>query len=590
MSSNLNQFNYFDGSTQIYIIAASIVTPLSLLIIFKNFKRYRKTHEIYSLLSTICLIILNFNVWVFLIWSLHQNQGRLNKTPLHKDILHQKFNQINIPGFSFLNFQNKLPLTSNGNNDGSNDEELEEKFTCSSIQVDNQVPIEVGELIDLNKKEDLKMIRDQIKELLPTEKAYKLFFQDDKHQSEEEILKNKWFKFCGSAVWMSKYQVYFMVNRIIYTKDSRKNSPTISILHGQVFDKSWKELKNYKFPISDLVFPTVLPHEIDLGKRSKKEVIGSEDPRVILKEYIKNEELFQEPVIVFNARSTEINWARAMHTYQPFTNAKKITRLTIKNKKISFREKNWAPFFDRDADDSNGKFMNFIYNFNPLRIIKCDLSNGDCNRITGPPFNSISVNDNAGKLRGGTNIIEIPHDYLPSNNITGSRKFWIGIGRSHINDCGCVQELYRPHIFLMSRMAANEKSFQLDYVSSLIDFNINPEPWYEKNAEKSVGTCQDGKSVLIPNSISYWEFNEKENIDYMGITFSEADRTNKLIHIKGILRYIHALFKDSSDIAITTNDGENENYEKDEKSKLLGSCSTYLSNDYCEKAKELLNW
>ncbi|KAI5951253.1 BMT4 [Candida jiufengensis] len=589
MSSILSQFSYFDGSTQIYIISASIITPLSFIVIFKNFKRYKKTNELSTILINTCLIILNFNAWVFLVWSLRQNQERLNKTPLQREILDLKFQNVNIPGFSFLNYQDNV--VSNSNED---DSKLEEKFSCSSIQNSNQVSIEASELVDLNKEGDLRFIRNQLKDLSPNNKAYQLCFQDGEHQSEDDILKKKWFKFCGSAVWMSKYQVYFMVSRVIYSRNARKNLPTISILYGQIFDKNWKELKHYKFPNSELIFPTILPHEIDLGKRTKKEVLGSEDPRIILNEYIKDGELFQEPVIVFSSRRTEINWARAMHTYQPLTNSKKITRMAIKDKKRSFIEKNWAPFFDRNKDDDNGKYINFIYNFNPLRIIKCDLQNGECNKVSGPPFNSISANDNAGKLRGGTNIIEIPIEFLPTNNLTNDRKYWIGIGRSHINSCGCLQELYRPHIFLMSRLKTKTESFQLDYVSSLIDFNINPESWYERKIPKS--TCQDGKSVLIPNSISYWEFNNKENIDYMGITFSEADRTNKLLHVRGLLKHIHNLFEITNGDQKLGNDENNnqdnnqDQFEKDEKSKLLGECSTFLSNDYCENTKKLLNW
>ena len=51
-----------------------------------------------------------------------------------------------------------------------------------------------------------------------------------------------------------------------------------------------------------------------------------------------------------------------------------------------------------------------------------------------------------------------------------------------------------------------------------------------------------GKNVLIPNSIAYWDYFLKADAtvehDFMGITFSEADRTNKIVHIQGFWHHI----------------------------------------------------
>ena len=68
--------------------------------------------------------------------------------------------------------------------------------------------------------------------------------------------------------------------------------------------------------------------------------------------------------------------------------------------------------------------------------------------MSGPDFNDKS-HENAGKLRGGTNLVEIPSQSLPKH--LRSRKYWFGIARSHITDCGCVGELYRPHLILISQ-------------------------------------------------------------------------------------------------------------------------------------------
>lgn len=115
------------------------------------------------------------------------------------------------------------------------------------------------------------------------------------------------------------------------------------------------------------------------------------------------------------------------------------------------------------------------------------------------------------------------------------RTFWFGIGRSHINHCGCVKELYRPHAIIISKDRQGvDENYSLNYVSNLFDFNINPEPW-----TKGKSTCSDGKLVLIPNSLTYF------NRDYLGVTLSEADKTNKIVHTKGWLEYIQSILQGS---------------------------------------------
>ncbi|KAG5417687.1 BMT4 [Candida metapsilosis] len=472
-------------------------------------------------------------------------------------------------------------------------------FDCSSILIRDQANIAASEAFDLNRESDLKHLRDQLQVLSKENEAYRLCFQDDSDQSEEYVLRRKWFKFCGSAVWMDLYKVYFMVNRIVYAKDARRSHPTISVLSGQVFDKHWREIKGFKFPHSDLTFPTILPHDLDLGTKEDKSVIGSEDPRIILNEY-KNADgaRVQEPVIIFNARRTKVNWARAMNVYRPFNDPHEIICLTIKDKKRSFIEKNWAPFIDNSNINNEQKMINFIYNFNPLRTVKCSLESGECVKVSGPNFNPIDANDNAGVLRGGTNLVEIPKELLPSTEVTRNRKFWLGIARSHNKECGCMHELYRPHLFIMARSLTSEDSLELVYVSSMVDFNINPEPWSKRYSSK--GTCKDGKSVLIPNSIAYWDVNPRDGTDYMGVTFSEADRTNKLIHIRGILKHIHKVLhvsgnKEGQDAnaekeALVERDADHKMEDVEWRNRLLGFCSTYLAGEYCEVAEKTFGW
>ncbi|KAI5969724.1 hypothetical protein CANMA_001186 [Candida margitis] len=548
-----------------------------------------------------------------------------DKSPLHSRLLQQRFDPVIVSGFSFdvERQQHSVILRQDMQSDSQSDPQsdpqsenqdtkktndkrqntielshLGESFNCSLIQVVDPASISASQLFDLNQASDLKHLRNQLQALSQENKAYKLCFQDNPEHSEEYILRKKWFKFCGSAVWLDLYKVYFMVNRIVYAKDGRRNNPTISILSGQVFDKNWREIKGFKFPHSDLVFPTILPHDLDLGQRENKLVIGSEDPRVILNEYQNPEGIrFQEPVIIFNARRAKVKWARAMHVYRPFNDPREVILLAIKDKKRSFIEKNWAPFMDNPDANNDHNMINFVYNFNPLRVVKCSLQTGDCVKVSGPRFNTIDANDNAGVLRGGTNIIQIPQKYIPLTEVTEGRKFWLGIARSHNKECGCMRELYRPHIFIMTRSLTKEDSFELIYVSSMVDFNINPEPWSKSHSNK--GTCVDGKSVLIPNSIAYWDVDPRSDTDYMGLTFSEADRTNKLVHLKGVLQHIHKVLHDSARKRIQDTDKENDSVEQsiDHKleeielgNKFLGLCSTYLAEEYCQAAENVFGW
>ncbi|KAG7662262.1 BMT4 [[Candida] subhashii] len=556
------------SSLALCLLLLILLTPVSIIIFIKSKSTPKGSRFILYLL----IIILNLNIWYLLLSEFQYNNEKIIKqinSPLSESIYDFSFKSFKVPGYSFIEA---------GNEYSSKD------FKCSQVQFEDTENIQSTRLFELNKKQDLKIFRDQINKLRNKRKIYDVCFQDGPNETEEEILNTKWFKFCGSSVWLSKYNVHFMVHRIVYTKNAHRNGPTISILAGQVFDKDWKELTGFKFPNSNLTFPTILPHYIDAGRRKEKNVLGSEDPRIILHEFINSQgEQDQEPMIVFNSRRTDINWNRAMHVYRPLHDSYKIVRLSINGKKRSFREKNWAPFMDPSAGTNNT--INFVYNFNPLRVVQCDVLSGECNKISGPDFNK-DANDNAGKLRGGTNIIQIDSKYLPEK--VQDRLYWFGIARSHIESCGCLHELYRPHAFIMSR-PKNSQNFTLDYVSSLIDFNISPEPWNDGE-----GVCSDGKSVLIPNSIAYWDAlpssnnnNDGSAIDYMGLTVSEADKTNRMIHMKGWLSHIYKILDGDRD---TIKKHYNAEGFMESENLLLGECATNLAQDYCRKSEKLMKW
>lgn len=524
------------------------------------------------------LIFLNIYIWVYLSAGLLATLTYLGSdfhlSPLTLHILGLKYSEFNVPGYSFI--EEKIQFEST------------EDFECNVVQFSDKMSSSPAVSVE----GDLRRVRNQAFELAKSEYPIaKNCFLDRDDESEEEIIKKKWARFCGSSVWLSKYEVHFFVNRIVYAHESARSRPTISLIDVQIFDRDWNELTDFNIPQADgtvLQYPGLVKIDIDQNPKHKFTVMGPEDPRVVLRRFINDKgEIEEEPVIIFNMRRTEINWRRAMHFYRPFSGNDTI-RLSLRDLKPRFREKNWAPFFD-DNDPEN---IYFIYNFNPLRVIKCGLSDGVCDKVTGPNFIDSKADESkhVGALRGGTNLVPIPSDLLPKHLFF--RRYWFGIARSHNNECGCLKEIYRPHAFIISKNLETGE-FSLDYVSSLMDFNVVAEPWTD-----NLAICKDGKNVLIPNSIAYWDQVLKSDSsvkdDFMGVTFSEADRTNKIVHIKGfwqhILKALNSEKKDQGPQSIARikeyyadNNAELEN-------ELLGRCATSLAEQYCEDKSITQNW
>ncbi|CUM66046.1 uncharacterized protein PRCAT00003700001 [Priceomyces carsonii] len=519
------------------------------------------------------LLMMNLYVWsvIFKYYFLGERMIRINDTwisscsPINEQTLSRRFFKFRVPGYSFI--EREL----------SSSDVSKFHFDCKDVLF--------VDTLEATKKKALPTKMKQTRDLAfnlskTTYPDAKFAFLDEDNEKEQAILRDKWGKFAGSSVWMSKYQVHFFVNRVVYSKTKQRNKPTISLLDIQLFDSQWDELANYELQTlqgSKLNFPSFL--HIPVYKNAKRLItMGAEDPRVVLRKFVNDRgQDDEEPVIIFNMRNAEISNKRAMHMIRPFSSPE-VIRLSLRDRRPRFREKNWAPFFD----ESDQEHIYFVYNFNPLRIIKCLLSDGICDKIAGPKFLSVDADESkhVGPLRGGTDLIPIPHKVLPPS--LHNRKFWFGIARSHNNKCSCLNEIYRPHGFIISK-DVNQNDFSLDYVSSLIDFNIDTEPW-----DPYKTTCEDGKSVLIPNSIGYWDFMYDSSLDIvsdvMGITLSEADRTNIIIHVKGTLAHIlsalHATDSDSKD-SVSKLNAHLSSADRNKENELLGECSTSLANRYC---------
>ncbi|ODV64459.1 glycosyltransferase family 91 protein [Ascoidea rubescens DSM 1968] len=325
---------------------------------------------------------------------------------------------------------------------------------------------------------------------------------------------------------------------------------------------------------------------------------GPEDPRVILKktryqfyyqDKLVKEVIYEEPMIIFNLLTDkEHGNRRLIHVFLPFQD--KLIVLRKVDARLKRTEKNWSPFFktgeintirvDIESPDAkistttkrhkNFKFSNglvyFVYSIEPFKIIKCNLDNGKCRSVFDGKYDSKRKTLEKSFMRGGTNLIELPKKFISKvnemiyneENNLGDRNaalmrnynlnldleifknynIWIGFPRSNIKKCGCGFKTYRPSLQIMVSSKNKKKAevFEINSISSSIDFDINILNW---NTNQSSLSCDGLMNAFIPNSIAFWDIDEDNNeMDYMGMTLSEADYNTMVIHIKGLLRYI----------------------------------------------------
>ncbi|KAK6465026.1 hypothetical protein DFJ63DRAFT_310129 [Scheffersomyces coipomensis] len=587
------------------------VVPISYVIFRRNNRlalfsvhSLRDKKAISQLVLMILLMILNVNLFISFSSVLYKNSHielyfinskensfGLRTTPITRGLADCHFKPVELKTFSNMEDIFDIEVAFPKDNQGG-EESLKEFYhlKCPRVSFFDSFSLSAStELTSLDKPDELLKIRNIAKDM-HEKKQYpllKLAFLDGPDESLEYILERKWFKFCTAPIWMDKYGVYIALNRVTYCPNRVYKEPKISLLYAQLFDKDWNELEDYT--INDIngepiVFPTIFPAQMDeFGDRS---LLGPEDPRVIIRDYYndKTGEMDQEPVIIFNTLVKSQGEARCMHIYRPFTHRTKTVRMDINNVKVKFAEKNWSPFFNTDKD-----FIYFIYGLLPFRVLKCNIHHGVCLSVTGP---EVDPNEETRELSGSSNLMEIPANLLPSD-LAKYRKIWFGIIRSHIYKCGCLEQVYRFHgVLISTRVNDPNDLFTIDYITSLLDFNINPEAW---DLDLEDYKCSDGKSVLIPNSVAYWDFipknlsNSKNQYgeDIMGIAFSEADKNNKVIHIKGWFSHLSKVLTGNKYQFRTHYLRESKNVLETD---FLGECAVEEATEYCLASEKKYEW
>lgn len=467
-----------------------------------------------------------------------------------------------------------------------------------------------------------------------------LFFNEDNHLEkliDEKQTKKHWFRLAGSSVYLKEYGVHFMTSRLLFSPSGVRDKPAFSLLVAHIYDKNWKEIPNVELIVpsnnpdlhqenpnyyKSINYPSVLPipffHNSEV---THDRFYGPEDPRIVL---VKNPHGHEEPLIVFNQehrkleeytlegeldltlklkryRSMFIGWPwqfqRGKHIVnvvspKPEWDSRLYTRIIeLKRDNIDRKgaEKNWTPMlsFQDQREFHHDKFIYLVYRWLDLEILKCPLSDIDNPLLSNCEYQYRMSTDagSVGDFRGGTEMINInsllrdqahksPSTKDLLKQIPHDREVWIGFARAHIN-CVCAKSMYRPNLAIITKTG---NDYKISHTSSFLSLNIPMIKW----APDSKGLCDnDGPSVLIPNGISDWVIDDKLN-DYLTLTYSVADATVDMVHLKGVLASLFDLGPSSPFVAndISREAGfNNENID----------CAIEGSKAFCDVFKSLVD-
>ncbi|CAL9729399.1 beta-mannosyltransferase 4 [Monosporozyma unispora] len=408
---------------------------------------------------------------------------------------------------------------------------------------------------------------------------YKL--NDEKDMSESEIIEKRWYAFGTAAVWLETENCYVAYTRMIYSKFENRARSYISSVVAQAYDENWKEIKNKRIQFRDVTIPNEVKKQIKrlqdrLNKdnckgtaealedcyahanknhlKAQKQIDllldkysvkyptvlnvpfkmrekwnGPEDPHVILKKDDEGE----EPVIIFNMASHK---DRKLHAFMPHRKVDPMVMLNIEDSEMRQDEKNWSPFFypgRTESSNASPGFINFVYDYNPLEVVRCSLFTGICNSIFDAGTLSLEKG-RSGAIRGGTQYVPLP-DILPE---VKGKKMWIGFPKTHVENCGCGSRFYRP---VLSLLVESDGIYHLELIAPNIDFGKAVLGWNLKDTD-----CGN-YNVLSPSSISNWiivnqDQKTKQFEDYMTLTFSEADAVSGQVTIRGVLNYVLQIY------------------------------------------------
>lgn len=323
---------------------------------------------------------------------------------------------------------------------------------CQEISVDNRVTVSNHVQMPFDIKRFLVKFSTQL------EQYEKMMDTLVAEQIEHNRFEN-WFQFLGLAVWHHESNSHVYVLRISYSKTGDRRKPQFSLMF---IDDIGENISLVGEGSSSLL------HVDFFWKKDGEESYGPEDPRLV----IKGDTL----LVVFNMIDQGGN--RKMHVLPVFGNRKLLVLLVAGPP--SKTEKNWAPFYDPDHPEK----LFFVYRWEHLQVVECDLSLGLCDVVTGD--HSLTAPISA--FRGGTPLIPF----------SGG---WLGFNRAHLIDCGCGFELYRPNFVIIVKDGSG--GYCLSHISPYVDFNLPMTLWSGND-----DVCESvlfQPNALIPNGIDHLE-------------------------------------------------------------------------------------
>ncbi|RVX66942.1 hypothetical protein B0A52_09066 [Exophiala mesophila] len=362
--------------------------------------------------------------------------------------------------------------------------------------------------------------------------------------SIQQIVSSSWDRLATACSFLPDRGVHLCISRIIFHPLRPKDHCRINFLHARIFSQDWESLDGYHLTWKDheVTFPKIFDTntEFKLGG----ELFGPEDARIIIEDVPD-----AEPVIVFNMKSSQSDWKRAMWIFRPFSGHSTILTIrgTLERPK---KEKNWTPLFIRDPDHTPSdkrlpsQYLYFVWKFEPLTVLKCHLLTGMCDVVFEQQVddNLISYHEiSSSTLRGGTEFVPIPRTLSSSwwsRHHDPNVQAFIAFPRTHVEGAGgCRQPSYRPELAVL---VTNTTDFYLTYLSDPLDFG----PDTVMNAEQLSDSCGKGR-IMIANSIARWDLEESksgsERTDVMTLTLSVDDSTVQVMRVSGIYQFLQSL-------------------------------------------------
>ncbi|KAL3240120.1 uncharacterized protein RNJ42_05163 [Nakaseomyces bracarensis] len=441
--------------------------------------------------------------------------------------------------------------------------------------------------------EDLFSLRQRLIKSDPSFKETLEAVAKDAGYSDLESVNKQWFRFGSSTQWLPEYQCYLVFSRVLVTRNSIKDNPTVSIITAQAFDRNWKEIIGKRIPYLDVPIPDNLNELLDdiekqfpfdehcigahnetmlkqclrdieqtkmLIENKKTEILsryyriyptvidapfqvtsqsnyqGPEDPKLSIR---RNKDGRYEPIVLFNMDNKL--YGRVMHVVMPHRKYVPVFPIYAIDRKLEGQQKNWSPLYHDDdgATDNSRGYVHLVQSTSPLTIMKCSLDTGVCNFV----FDSENILGNkkfaTSLIRGGTGFVRFP-PVVPELN---DRKIWVGLSKSHLYECGISKSYYRASLTVMEEI---DGKYYISLYTDALDFNRTVRSWFQDRPGVATGV-----NVRSPNSIISWDVvsqdnDTKEYEDYMQISLSEADEMSYVLVLKGVMNYLIKSFKEKN--------------------------------------------